>query len=168
MSSKKSTKKKAPSTERKLPEFIDRLELKHSFSDAEKASILTDLSRKHEERESLVDQAKSSAKQWKSKIEEVQLKINDLSMKGRDGFEMQSTEVRVVLDKKKKKKKLYRVDNGDFIEERDMTDFDFERLPMTIVPTIKPGDGLTSVGEALETAENPPEPKDEGEVSENG
>ncbi len=154
---KKLKPKKAPE---KLPEFIDRLELKHSFSDAEKAQLLNALSRKHEEKAGLISQAKSSAKQWKNKIDEVQLKLDELSTKGRDGFEMRPTDVRVVLDKKRKKKTLYRQDNGDLIEERDMSEFDFERLPMTLpTPTpapIKPGEGIVSVADAVAEAEKEP------------
>jgi hypothetical protein len=153
MAKKKTTKAAAEAP----PEFVDRLELKHSFSDAEKAGILDLLSRKHEEKESLAAQAKSSAKQWKGRIDEVQLKITELSQKGRDGFELRPTDVRVVLNKKKKKKTLYRVDNDELIEERDMTDHDFERLPMTIpLPPdpIAPGEGLVKGKDAFDKAES--------------
>jgi hypothetical protein len=136
-----------------LPEFIDRLELKHEFSDPEKVEILTDLSRRHEEKESLTAQKKSSAKQWQGKIDEVQLKINELSMKGRDGFEMRPTDVRVVLDKKRGKKTLFRKDTGELIEDREMTTFDYERLPMELPPeTVKNGEGLAKVADALDKA----------------
>jgi hypothetical protein len=150
----KSKSKKAK--EQKLPEFSERIELRHSFTDAEKSQILDNLSHKHEEKEMIVDQAKSSAKTWKGKIDEVQLKISELSQKGRDGYEMRPTECRVVLDRKAGKKHIYNKETDALIETREMSTYDHERLPIDDVPTMKPepkpGEGLTNVGEAIEAA----------------
>lgn len=154
MASKKKKPAKSEKPEPKLPEFNERIELKYEFSEHEKAGLLQELSRKHEEKEQLTAQAKSSQKQWKGKIEEATLKINELSMKGRDGFEMRPTDVRVVLDKKKGKKFVYCKTSGALLEEREMSDYDYERLPMEIPPAkdnddIKPDDGLTKVADAF-------------------
>lgn len=149
----KTKKKKAGA---KSEDFIDRVEIKHTFSDAEKAEILTELSQADEQRESLIAQAKSSAKQWKAEIEKADIKRRELTMKGRNGFEMRQTDVTVTFDRKKGKKRLFLRDSGKFIEERDMTESDFQRLPMDIPPPKKEpkkGEGLTNVGDALDKAE---------------
>lgn len=168
-------KAKAPKKgkEQKLPEFSERIELRHNFSETERAEFGKQLSHKLEEKQLLTEQMKSSAKSWKSKIDAVQVDINALSQKGRDGYEMRPTECRVVFDRKLGKKHIYRkVDGkpeGEFVETRDMTQVEFERLPLPEPepkkPAPKPDEGLTSVGDAVEKAEKE---KESGDSEEGG
>lgn len=156
-------KKEKPkkSKEQKPERYAEKLELRHAFSDAEQNGMSKDISRLLRERDSLAEQAKASAQSWKSKIKNVSVQIEGLADKIGNGFEMRITECLIELDRKSGKKKIFTRDGKTLLEEQDMTEQDYARLPY-LENAVKPGEGLTNVGEAIEAAaEQSESPADE-------
>lgn len=154
-------KKKKPIKKEKAPDIFEKIEVKHSFNDAEKSDILGELTGKLREKDSLTDMAKSSAKGWKLKLEQAQLKVDELTNKAQDGFEMRPIEARVVMNKVKGRKTYFDKETGKQLSETDMTDADYERLPLEFpAPKVapKPGEPIVNVGDAFKKAESPEEP----------
>lgn len=149
-------KKKKSKTKIKAPDLFEKIEIKHTFNDAEKAEILGRLTGTLREKESLTDQAKSSAKSWKLKLEQAQLKVDELTNKAQDGFEMRPIEARVVMDRKKGQKTYFDKATGDKISHTDMSPSDYELLPLEFpAPKIapKPGEPIVNVGDAFPKGE---------------
>lgn len=146
----KASKKQTPTP----PTHIEKIEARHNFSDEEKLAMLSELTRLNQDHERLVDEMKASSKGWKSRIESVLLRVKAITDNASNGYEFRLTECKVVFDAKKGKKRYYRKDNEEFVEERDMNPSDYE-LPLfaTDVKPAKPGEGLTSVAAAIEKAD---------------
>lgn len=156
---KKKTSPKAKKADKpeepKAPDAFERIEYKYDFNDAERADIGKKLAQLIREKDSIVTQAKASAKQWKLRIEECENKITALSDKTTDGFEMRPVEARVVFNRRKGMKTYYHPDTGAEIRTAEMSNADYEALPGIVPePRKEPeqGEGLVNVGEALDKA----------------
>lgn len=154
-------KEKTKKTKEKAPDIFESIEAKHEFSDGEKIQMLADMSRLNNEKDALTEQMRASAKSWKGRIEEVQIQINKITNNATSGYEMRPLRAKVVFDRKKGTKTYFHPDTKTKIETRDMTEADYERLPMDIPDPKKqpPGENIVSVGDAFAKAEEKPEPE---------
>lgn len=156
-------KEKAKKTKAaKQPDIFENIESKHEFNDQDKIQMLADLARLNNEKDALTEQMKASAKGWKGRIEAVQIEINRITNNATSGYEMRPLRARVEFDRKKGKKTYFHPETKKKIETRDMTEADYERLPMDIPDKKPPGPGenIVSVGDAFKEAEQTVEGED--------
>lgn len=148
-------KPKAKKAKDKQPDHFEKIEARHNFSDEEKLVMLSELTRLNQQKESLAEEAKASAKSWKSRIESVALQVKNITNNASNGYEMRPTECRVEFNPKKGIKTYFRKDDGTEVETREMTPADYE-LPLFRDDAKlqgKPGENLVPVADAFKQAE---------------
>lgn len=94
--------------------------VKHVFTEEEKRDFATEMALKVAEMQSLEDQKKAVASQFKSDIEALQAKVNRFAYNLNSGSEMRSVECRIEYDTEHKEATYYRIDTGEFIKTRLM------------------------------------------------
>lgn len=122
--------------------------LKYEYSDTEIAEAARDLATANRKRTSLEQRKKEVDAAIKAEIEEQNSIIGRLSQLIGTGFEYRDIEVRIVLDTPESgKKTIYRIDTGEEVAVKTMTDADRQMML-----------DLKTKAEAEEAAKQPAEP----------
>jgi uncharacterized phage infection (PIP) family protein YhgE len=152
----------------------------YRFSVDELLDLNTDFRAKLKEIESIEDEAKQQASDFKNQIKRLRTQLDEMETKLDSGEEKRPMKVRVEFDPSRGKKRYYSLDDGDHVGEEAMTQGDWQ-LPMfkqdkngnlepvktavpapveetepTTIPVMQTegGDnaGVTSVGDVLDAA----------------
>ena len=95
---------------------------KHEFTREELDEIANALTAALIERQEVEGQLETSRTQLKAKITAIQAQVDMLSSKHHAKYEMRSTECKIVQDYEASKITVTRVDTGEVIEERPITE----------------------------------------------
>ena len=107
----------------KKPKY-KKLYLRCTFSDAEMAGLAEVMAEKTQEIRLIEATAKAAAIQFKSEKEAAQNEIDNAARKYRDGYEMRDVECEEVINFEAGMVSYYRVDNGQLVKERAITEED--------------------------------------------
>jgi hypothetical protein len=123
------------------------INLEHLFTAVEREEIVGRLSRALSEKTNLEEQLKSITKDFKAKISTCVAVVNESNLKVMQGKEIRSTDVIIEFDRKSGKKSIFstvpgKPDKlGKLIKQEDMTEADFQRLPIENLPPEVMADG---------------------------
>lgn len=112
------------------PQRIETVLVRHDFTQAEIASLGTQLAAEQRVADQIQSEAKTCARQYKDKLETSKTKIGGLTDKIQEGYEMLPVEaiamVMVNRGGETAKKVYYRKDTGDFIRQEDVLNAELE------------------------------------------
>jgi uncharacterized coiled-coil DUF342 family protein len=100
--------------------------LKYFFSEEEKRELAQEMAEKVTEKQSAEDEKKAIMSDFKSRLDGLDAQINGAANKIRSGFEMRQIECEVVPVPERKVWEIYRMDTGDFIRTKPMTQDDLQ------------------------------------------
>lgn len=127
---KRSHKKKPPIEEAiKVPEVKESIQAPYVFTEGEITAMSTSLRGFLQTVETLTDQKKQSAADFKLRIDGAANSIKQLRLKLDSGQETRALEALVTFDPKAGKKQFHHPATGAFIREEEMSPFDYQ-LPM--------------------------------------
>lgn len=114
----------------KIPDIVETIHAKHTFSQEELIEVSRSLGRTCTEITTLESEKSVVTKDFASRIETKEIMRDSLVDKVSSGYEFRPTECVVVFDPKNRSKDFMRRLNdgeiGEFIERREMTQADFQ------------------------------------------
>lgn len=102
------------------------IDAKHKFTPDEKVELSEQMARLTQMRREAEDAKKASASQYKSQIEEYDARLNGISERINQGYEMRSTKCYVEFDYPSKTKFYFSVQTGQEVDQRPMSENDFQ------------------------------------------
>ena len=102
------------------------IDAKHKFTPEEKVELSEQMARYTQMRREAEDAKKASASQYKSQIEEYDARLNGISERINQGYEMRSTKCFVDFNYETKTKFYYSVKTGELVDQRPMSENDFQ------------------------------------------
>ena len=99
---------------------------KHVFTEDEKREIATDMAQEVSNLQQIEDAKKAVMSDYKSQIDGLQAKINNAATKINNGYEIRSTECEIIPDWDEKIWQTTRIDTGEIIKTREMTNSDLQ------------------------------------------
>lgn len=130
------------------PEVIETIEARYDYTEKERSEVAQQLVTKMQEKRRIEEEAKASAADWKKRVKQSQIIIEELENRFSSGFEMRQTECTVVFFPKKRRKEYIRTADGQKVAERDMDANDFQ---LHFPPT--PPEPQTAMADAFKEAE---------------
>jgi hypothetical protein len=160
------SKKKTPPP--KLDFKITKVQAKHDFTPAESVELGRTAGREQGEVPNLESALSSIKKDYQSRIKSAENRRDNAFRKLNDGFEMREVEAVIDYNDPKKGEKTIRFHlpeekrfRGEIIRVEPMSESDLQ-TELRLIEQMKapkgapkPGEGLASVGEAMEQTENP-------------
>ena len=108
---------------------FEKLFLKYTFSDAEKAEIAAEMAEKVTDLSRKEDELKAVKSDFKSQIDGLQANVNGAATKLTNGYEMRNIECRVERDYKKGVIRFIRTDTGEIARTKEMSHEDRQQKP---------------------------------------
>lgn len=101
--------------------------LKYVFTEGERKNLGEDMARKVTEAEDLEDQKKAVVSEFSGKINLARAEANAKAKKLTSGFEMKMIECEETFDYDKQKVIVIRLDDGEIVETRAMTNYELQQ-----------------------------------------
>ena len=101
--------------------------LRYDFTENEKTILAEEMARKITEAEDLIDQKKAVASEYTAGINLAQAEAQSKAKKLTSGFEMRQIDCEEILDYSKKKVMVIRLDTGEHVESRIMTNYELQQ-----------------------------------------
>ena len=101
--------------------------LKYVFTEEEKRGLAENMVRKVTEAEDLEDQKKAVTSEYTAKINSAQAEAQSTAKKLTSGFEMRSVDCEEQLDYDQKKVTTIRLDDGEIVENRTMSNLELQQ-----------------------------------------
>ena len=101
--------------------------LRYDFTENEKTILAEEMARKITEAEDLIDQKKVVASEYTAGINLAQAEAQSKAKKLTSGFEMRQIDCEEILDYSKKKVMVIRLDTGEHVESRIMTNYELQQ-----------------------------------------
>ena len=104
--------------------------IQHTFTEDEKKEIAAEMARNVSEKSNLEDDKKARNSEFNGKIDLLQAQVNLAAGKLNSGYEHIYVKCEVVRNYETKRVGFFRVDTGEMVKDRDMTDDELQmQLP---------------------------------------